>query len=257
MILRGLLLAGFCVAVQAQVLAPNGTLRATFLAGNPVQGRVDPKTGAASGLAVELAQELGRTLGVPVVVTGVSGVRAVIDSIRNHTADIGFLAFDPTRAAEVDYSQIYLLAWSTYLVPANAAPQGVADVDRPGIRIGTVAGDSPELFLSRNLKNAELEKFASVSTEEALKMLGSGEIQAYAANRQRLTDIAAGAPGVRVLPDNFFAVRQAIIVPKGNGAALDVVNRFLASARSSGLIRAAIDRAKLDGAVDVAPAPGR
>src|SRR5438105_2986404 len=112
-----LFVAGICVAAQAQVLAPTGTLRATFLAGNPVQGREDPTTGAASGVAVDLTQDLGRQLKVPVAVTGFPGVRAVIDSIRNHTADIGFLAFDPTRATEVDFSQVYLLAWSSYLVP--------------------------------------------------------------------------------------------------------------------------------------------
>ena len=251
-----LFVAGICVAAQAQVLAPTGTLRATFLAGNPVQGRVDPTTGAASGVAVDLTQDLGRQLKVPVAVTGLPGVRAVIDSIRNHTADIGFLAFDPTRATEVDFSQVYLLAWSSYLVPANSPVHSVAEADRAGFRIGAQAGDSPELFLSRNLKQAEIKRFPAVSAEDALRMLSAREIDAYAANRQRLLEIAAGAPGMRVLPDNFFAVQQAIIVPKGDRAALDTVNRFLEEARTSGLIQKAIDHAKLNGAADVNPRPG-
>jgi polar amino acid transport system substrate-binding protein len=251
-----LFLAGLWVAAaQAPVLAPTGTLRATFLAGNPVQGRVDAKTGAASGPAADLTAELGRRIGVPIKVTGVAGVREVIESILNHTADIGFLAFDPTRAADVDFSQIYSLSWSSYLVLADSSLHAVAEADRAGIRIGASAGDSQELFLSRNLKKAELKRFTGVSAEDALKMLGSGEIEAYAANRQRLIEMAARAPGVRVLPDNFFAVQQAVIVAKGNRAALDIVNRFLDDARASGLIQAAIDRAKLKEAVDVAPKP--
>ncbi len=84
-------------------------------------------------------------------------------------------------------------------------------------------------------------------------MLAAGEIDAYAANRQRLIEMAANAPNIRVLPDNYFAVKQAIIVPKGNAAALDVINRFLDDARTSGFIQAAIDRAGLKGALDVAP----
>src|ERR1700733_9679580 len=58
---------------QAQELAPTGTLRATFLQNNPVQGRVDAKTGAVSGSAVDLTRELGRQLGVPVSIVGVAG----------------------------------------------------------------------------------------------------------------------------------------------------------------------------------------
>lgn len=242
-----------CVAADSPV-APTGTLRAAFLATNPVQGRIDPKTGAVSGPAVDLTRELGKKLGVPVSIEGVSGMRAMVDGFKNHTLDIAFLAFDPTRATEVDFSQVYSLSWSSYIVPANSSLHAVADVDRAGIRIGAATGDSPELFLSRNLKNAQIKRYANPPAEEALRMLTAGEIDAYAANRQRLVEMAASAPGMRVLPDNYFAVRQAIIVAKGNAAALDVINRFLDDARKSGLIQAAIDRAQLTGAVDVAPA---
>jgi polar amino acid transport system substrate-binding protein len=243
--------AAFC---QAQVLAPTGTLRAVFLQTNPVQGRVDTKTGAVSGPAVDLTRELGRQLGVPVSVAGVPGAPAMIDSLKNHKADIGFLAFDPTRAVEVDFSQVYSLSWSSYIVPVNSALKKVADADRAGIRIGAATGDSPQLYLSRNLKNTEVKAYENPSPEEVLRMVAAGEVDAWAANRQRLLEMAASHPNLRVLPDNYFAVQQAIIVPKGDRAALDAINRFLNGARDSGLIRKALDKAGLTGAVDVAPA---
>jgi len=236
------------------VLAPTGTLRAVFLQTNPVQGRVDSKTGAVSGPAVDLTRELGRRLGVPVSIAGVPGARALIDSVKNHTADIGFLAFDPTRATDVDFSQVYSLSWSSYIVPVNSPLHAVADADRKGIRIGAATGDSPELYLSRNLKNAELKRYANPPGEEVLRMLAAGEFDAWAANRQRLIEMAASTPSLRVLPDNYFAVQQAIIVPKGDRAALEAINRFLNDARASGLIKKAIDKAELSGSVDVAPA---
>jgi len=243
----------FGFVCYAQVLSPTGTLRATFLQNNPVQGRVDAKTGAVSGPAVDLTRELGRQPGVPVSITGVAGASAVIESVRNHSADIGFLAFDPSRAADVDFSQVYSLSWASYIVPANSPLHAVADADRTGIRIGAATADSPELYLSRNLKSAALKRYANPPAEEVLRMLAAGEIDAWAANRQRLIEMAASNPKLRVLPDNYFAVRQAIIVPKGDRAALDAVNRFLNDARTSGLIGNAIDRAGLKGAVDVAP----
>jgi polar amino acid transport system substrate-binding protein len=243
----------FGMVSHAQVLAPTGTLRATFLQNNPVQGRVDAKTGAVSGPAIDLTRELGRQLGVPVSIVGVTGATALIDSVRNHTADIGFLAFDPTRATDVDFSQVYSLSWASYIVPANSSLHAIADVDRKGIRIGAATGDSPELYLSRNLRNTEVKRFDNPPAVEILRMLASGEIDAWAANRQRLLEMAASASSLRVLPDNYFAVKQAIIVPKGDRASLDAVNRFLNDARASGLIGKAIDRAGLKGAVDVAP----
>ena len=59
---------------------------------------------------------------------------------------------------------------------------------------------------------------------------------------------------VRLLDENFLAVRQAIAVPRGSNARLDALNRFLDEARSSGFLAQAIARAGLAG-VDVAPKP--
>lgn len=246
-----LLSAAFC---QAQVLAPTGTLRAVFLQSNPVQGRIDDKTGAVTGLANDLTRELGRQLGVPVSVKGVANAKAVIENIRDHKAEIGFLAFDPTRAVDVDFSDVYALSWSSYLVPVDSPIHSLADVDKKGIRVGAVKNDSPELYLSRNLKNAELKPYDAQSEPDIVRLLGTGEIDAWAANRQRLIEIAAQRLDMRVLPDNFFAVRQAIVAAKGDKAALDRLNRFLAAARDSGLIQKSIDNAGLKGSVDVAPA---
>jgi polar amino acid transport system substrate-binding protein len=245
------LLFGF--VCRAQVLAPTGTLRAVFLQTNPVQGRVDPKTGAVSGPAVDLTRELALQLRVPVSIAGVPNAGALIDSVKNHTADIGFLAFDPTRAADVDFTQVYALSWSSYIVPVNSGLHAVADADRKGIRIGAVTGDSPELYLSRNLKNAELKRYANPPAADVVRMLAAGEFDAWAANRQRLIEMAASNSVLRVLPDNYFAVRQAIVVPKGDRASLDALNRFLNEARDSGLIKKAIDQAGLAASVDVAP----
>ena len=129
--------------------------------------------------------------------------------------------------------------------------RAVADMDRPGIRIGVAARDAGDLFLTRNLKNAELKRSPGGNTDVFLKQLRDGEIDAYAANRQRLSELVARVSGLRLLPDNFYGVEQSIIVQKGNPG-LPAINRMLDEARASGLIAAAIARAGLVG-VDVAP----
>ena len=247
------LLAASPALVHASDLAPTGTLRATFIATNPVQAVTDAKTGEVSGPAADLARELARRLNVPFTIKGVPGVQPVIDSVKDGTADLGFVAFDPVRAAQVDFSQPYSLAQNTYLVLTRSPIRSGAEIDRPGVRIGVGLNDAGDYFLTRNLKHAELKRNAGGSLDLAFKMLKSGEIDAYAANRQRLTEFVRREPDLRIVPDNFYGVEQSIIVRKGNAALLGEVERLIEEARGSGFIEVAIARAGLSG-VDVAPA---
>lgn len=238
----------------AKDLAPTGTLRATYIATNPVQAFVDPATKEVRGPAAEIARELAKRAGVPVTISGADGVQGVIDSVKKSEADIGFVAFDPVRAAQVDFSQNYALAQNTYLVPENSRIRTVADADRAGFRIGVGARDAGDYFLTRTLKNAELKRNEGGNLDVALKQLADGEIDAYAGNRMRLHGAAQKTPGLRLVADNFYGVEQAVIVPKGDTARLAIIEKFIDEARGSGLIAGAISRANLVG-VDVAP-PG-
>ena len=238
----------------AKDLAPTSTLRATYIATNPVQAFVDPVTKEVRGPAAEIARELAKRAGVPLTISGANGVQGVIDSVKNDAADIGFVAFDPVRAAQVDFAQNYALAQNTYLVPENSPIKLVADADRAGIRIGVAARDAGDYFLTRTLKNAELKRNEGGNLDVALKQLAAGEIDAYAGNRMRLHGAAQKTPGLRLVADNFYGVEQAVIVPKGNAARLAIIEKVIDEARASGLIAAAISRANLIG-VDVAP-PG-
>jgi polar amino acid transport system substrate-binding protein len=253
--LISLAVATFAVLASATVfaaeLAPTGSLRATFIDTNPVQGTVDAK-GETHGPGPDLARELARRLGVPAKVSAAPGVQGVLNSVKNGEADIGFLAYDPGRAVEVDYSKPYSIGQNTFVVLDSSSVKSVTELDKPGLVLGATQGDAGELFLSRNLKNATVNRNRGGDMDLALKMLRSGEIAAYGTNRQRLYDFAEANPGLRLLTDNFYGVEQCVIVRKGNTALLEVVQKFLDEARETGLIAAAIQRAGLIG-VDVAP----
>jgi polar amino acid transport system substrate-binding protein len=244
----------FAAPASASELAPSGTLRAVFLAGNPVQARIDPATGAIAGPAADIARALAEKEGLKLDLKGLPGTRAVIDAVKADQADIGFLAHDPERAAEVDFTQAYSLAHNTYLVLASAPIRTLAEIDRSGVKIGVGQGDAADLYLKRTLAQATLVPNPGGSLDTALAQLRSGTIDAYAANRQRLTGFAATRPELRLLDANFLAVRQAIIVPKEKGTRLALLDKFLDEARASGLLAQAIARAALAG-VDVAPKP--
>ena len=256
MIRRVLMLPTLCTGglVYAADPLPTGRLRAVCLATNPVQARVDRAIGETHGPAAELAEAIARELRVPLALRAVPGTSVVSAEVKTGRADIVFLAFDPLRAQEVDFSQTYLLAHNSYAVNSDSPIRRVADADRAGVRIGVGAADAADLFLTRTLRQAELRRYSTASLPDALGGVERGEIEAYGANRTRLLDALDSRPGLRLLEDNFLSVRQAVIVARGNVVLLEAVNRVIVVARAAGLIADAIELAGLRG-VDPAPAP--
>jgi polar amino acid transport system substrate-binding protein len=254
-----LVVASLVIALHAQskLLAPTGTLRSSFIATNPVQGRVDPKTGTTTGPATDLTRELARRIGVPAVVTPLPDAGAVLESVRNGTVDIGFLAVEAERATQVDFSEAYSSSGAAYAVRANAPFQKSADVDRTGVTIGAITGQAPEVYVRQHVKNARVQSLPAVPPNAEMgKMLLDGKVDAFAANRTRMEELARDVPGLRVLPDDYMATLQAIVVPKGKDAQLAEINRFLADVRKAGFVQASLDKAKVAG-VKVAPEPRR
>src|SRR5215510_1694701 len=235
------------------VLAPTGVLRAVYLSSNPAQAVTDPATGAVSGTVVDMTRELGRRLRVEVSLKGVQGPQNVIDLVRLGEADIGFVAYNPERAGPVEFSQPYMLVQQTFLVRADSSIRSVKDIDRPNQKIGAGRGDSIALYLARNLKQAQLVEMTETQPGESLQTLAAGKVDAFGANRQRLTDAMRNVAGLRLLPDDLYGVEQTVIVAKGNAEGLRFVNQFIDETRASGFLRNAMDRSGVIG-IAVAPA---
>jgi polar amino acid transport system substrate-binding protein len=239
---------------QSALVAPDGTMRAGYLATNPAHAVKDAATGELRGVAVDLARELGRVVGAKVVLVPLENPQRVIDAVRNGEAEIGFVAYNPERAGPVEFSQPYLLVQQTFLVRDESPLRRVADLDAAGRRLGATRADSIALYLRRTLVRAELVELTDSSPGAVLEALRSGALDAFGANRQRLTDMARGASGVRLLSDDLYGVEQTIIVPAGRRDALERINQFIDEARRSGLVASAIAGS---GVVGIGVAPGR
>jgi polar amino acid transport system substrate-binding protein len=233
----------------ASVLAPTGTLRAVFLGSNPVHGRMDAKTGVATGPVPDLVTELARTLNVKPTILPAPDAAGVIAALKNGTADIGFLAYDQTRAREVDFGPAFIVMHNSYLVRADSPLQKSVDVDRAGITVAAIKGQSQQLFVSRTLKNATIRVLDTMPAQAELESILLGKsVDAFAINRQRGLDAQAASQGkLRPLADNFMDVDQCFVVEKGATAKLKAIEQFVSTVRQSGLVTASIERAKLAG----------
>jgi polar amino acid transport system substrate-binding protein len=248
----GLLAACVTLAAQSSGSSGGGALRAAYLKANPAHAVADPAGGELRGVAVDLARELARRRGVAAALMGLDSPQAVLDAVHDGKADIGFVAYNPERAGAVEFTQPYLLVQQTFIVAATSTIRAVADLDRTGRKIGATQGDSIALYLRRNLKQAQLVEQPALTPAQVLRLLADGTVDAFGANRQRLTDFLKGAEGVRLLPDDLYGVEQTIIVPAGRREALDGLNVFIDDVRRSGFIDASIRRS---GVIGIAVAP--
>jgi polar amino acid transport system substrate-binding protein len=237
---------------HANDIAPSGTLRAVYLGSNPAQAVQDRSTGAIRGVAADLAHELAKRIDVLVELKPAPNPQGVIDAVSSGAADIGFVAYEPSRAGTVEFSQTYMLVQQSFLVLDGSSIRAIADIDRAGQVIAGVRNDSITLYLKRKLKQATLLEVEN-NPPEVQRLLTGKEIDAFGANRQRLTTLRAETPGTRLLPDSLFGVPQTIIVPKGSADVLTAVNRFIDDVRASGFLQNAITSSGIIG-LQAAPA---
>jgi len=221
-------------------LAPTGTLRAGINFGNVLLTGKDAASGEPRGIVVDLARELGRRLGVPVQIVAFDAAGDMADAAKSGAWDVAFLGAEPQRAGEISFTAAYAEIESTYLVPPDSPMQSVADLDRAGVRIAVPAKTAYDLYLSRSLQHARLERAAG--TDAAFKLFIDERLDAFAGLRPVLITYAGKLPGSRVLGDRFSTVQQAIGVPQGRDAGVTYLRTFVEDIKATGLVARTIDR---------------
>ncbi|MPZ38264.1 MAG: transporter substrate-binding domain-containing protein [Rhizobiales bacterium] len=219
-------------------LAPAGKLRAAINIANPVLVQRNTVTGSPSGMTVDLAQELARRLGVTLEQVVIDGAGKSFDAVKTASCDIGFLAVEPARAAEIDFTAPYVIIEGVYAVRADSGLTGNEDVDRAGVRIAVNKGAAYDLFLTRSLKHATL-----VRAEESFDMFLREGLEAVAGVKQGVVRFVETAPVARLLPGRFMEIQQAMCLPKGRDAGAAYLRGFVEEMKMSGFVSAAITRA--------------
>jgi polar amino acid transport system substrate-binding protein len=231
-------------------LAPTGTLRAAINFGNPVLAQRDPVSGEPSGVSVDLARELSWRLNVPVEFIPYEAAGKVTAAATSDAWDVAFVAIDPARAAEIDFTAPYVIIEGTYLVPASSPLRTIEEVDREGVRVAVSNRSAYDLYLSRTLKRAQLVR--APSPPASIEIFMRDRLEAAAGVRQPLVQLATNNPGYRVIPGRFMVIEQAMGTPQGRGNGLRYLREFIEDVKASGFVARALERS---GQRDAAVAP--
>jgi len=212
--------------------------------GNALLAKRDAN-GVPHGIAVDLAQELARRIGLPLEIVSYAAAARLADDARTAAWDVAFLATDPDRAADIVFTAPYLEVDTTYLVPASSPLRALADIDRQGVRIAISERSAYDLFLTRDLKHAQLVR--APGPNESVDLFFSDNLDALAGLRPLLTEVADKHSGTRVLDGRFTVMQQAVGVPRARHAAAAYLAVFVEDIKSSGLVAKLIEKNEIRG----------
>ncbi|MES2718655.1 MAG: ABC transporter substrate-binding protein [Pseudomonadota bacterium] len=248
------LLAGGCASTTAPAaavaeLGGSGRLRAAINFGNPILASRDAG-GAPRGVSVDLAREAGQRLGLPVELVLFTSAGQVVEAVKRRDVDLAFVAIDPVRGADMDYTAPYVIIEGAYLVRQASPLQHNSEVDRAGTRVVVGRGSAYDLHLQRSFQAATLVHAPTSPAVTDLMLAQSLEVAAGV--KQQLQADAARLGGLRLLPGRFMVIEQAMAVPKGRLAAQAWLSSFIETMKASGFVAAALQRHGIQGAA-VAP----
>jgi len=234
-------------------LTPTGKLRVGVGVGaspSAFWATKDPATGRPRGVTVNLGQAMADRLGVPLELVVYANSGEVTAAGPKGEWDVTFVPVDDERRKVIDFGPAYYLSTSTYMVRPGSPIQTIAEVDRPGVKVGGVANTTTARTAIATLKNTKVQPFRTV--EEIVAKMKTGEIDAIALGRESLRGLAPQLPGARILDGHFHATGNSVAVPKGKPASHAWAARFIEDGKRDGTVRAALDAA---GFRDLAVAP--
>jgi polar amino acid transport system substrate-binding protein len=234
-------------------LAPTGKLRAAINFGNGVLAQKGP-AGEPKGITPDLATALAKRLGVQVEFVPYEAAGKVFEGAKAGAWDVGFMAIEPVRAADIQFTAPYVIIDGTYMVRTDSPLKEVADVDKPGIRIAVGLGSAYDLYLTRTIKNATLVRANVGGGKAMIELWVNDKLDAAAGVRQQLEVYAKSHPNdVRIMSGAFQEIRQAMGMPKKNGEAGKAGAAYLAAfvedMKASGFVADALKRSGQDAKV--------
>lgn len=235
-----------------KTLAPTGCLRASINLGNPVLAHRDATTGEPTGVSVSLAKAFAEHLGLPLDLVVFDTAGKSVEAVTREEADFGFFAIDPVRGQGICFTAPYVLIEGAYLVREASHFARNDDVDREGVRVTVGKGSAYDLFLTRELKAATIERAPTSPT--VVDVFVETQADVAAGVKQQLEADQKRFPGHRLLPGRFMVIQQAMGLPKGRSAeAVAYLKAFVEDMKASGFVAQALQRHGIEGA-SVAPA---
>lgn len=240
----------------AKQLAPGGVLRTGINMANFLLVTGETSDGQPDGVSPDMAHALAAELGLKATMVPFKGPGELADAIANDAWDIGNIAAEPERAKTIQFSSAYCEIQATYMLHPDSAAKfsDISDIDQPGVQIAVKERAAYDLWLTDNLKHAELVRVASI--DESFEVFAERKLPVLAGLRPALQTQREKLPGAVLLDDSFTAVQQSIGCRPGNPEVAAFIADFVKRSIAEGRVAELIEKHGVTGRLSVAPLPG-
>ncbi len=170
--------------------------------------------GEVVGIDAEIAKAVCDKLGCKLVIDDMD-FDAIITAVTSGKADFGMAGMTVTdeRKQSVDFTDSYTNAVQVIIVNEDDGKvAGKADLE--GKTIGVQLGTTGDLYVSDDVKDAQVERFNKGA--DAVLSLTQGKVDAVVIDNQPAKAFVAQNPGTKILEEDFANEEYAICLAKGS-----------------------------------------
>lgn len=192
------------------------------------------RSGKPSGVSVDLATDLAKSLGRPLVIQN-TAFDGLIPALKTGKVDLVISSMTATteRAQSIDFSDPYISTGLCLLLTKNSGAKGIDDLDRVGVKVVVKKGTTGHLYASSRLKNAEI----LVLDKEAAAVLevSQGKADAFIYDQMSVyQNWQRNSATTRAILEPFQRESWAVGLRKGNDELKSKVNKFILEYRAKG-----------------------
>lgn len=190
--------------------------------------------GKPSGVSVDLATDLAKSLGRPVVIQNTS-FDGLIPALKTGKVDLVISSMTATaeRAQSIDFSEPYLSTGLCLLLKKDSAAKGIEDLDKAGVKVAVKKGTTGHLYATAKLKNAEILVLDKESA--AVLEVSQGKADAFIYDQMSTyQNWQRNKATTRAILEPFQKESWAVGIGKGNDELKGKVNAFIKDYRAKG-----------------------
>ena len=221
-------------------IAPTGVLRVGINMSNFLLVNSKDKLGVIDGVSPGIGKKLAKELNISFEIVQFANPGLLADAVNNNEWDIGNIASEKERGKTIDFSDPYVNIDANFLFREEDNFKNNNDIDQSGIQIAVFERSAYDLWLTENLKKAELIRVNSI--EESHNLFRENKVNILAGLKPKLIEEMKKNNNYEIIQSPFTYIKQSIGIKKGNPEVLDFINKFISNNIKEGYIKSLLQQ---------------
>ena len=221
-------------------IAPTGVLRVGVNMSNFLLVNSKDKLGVIDGVSPGIGKKLAKELNISFEIVQFANPGLLADAVDNNEWDIGNIASEKERGKTIDFSDPYVNIDANFLFREEDNFKNNNDIDQSGIKIAVFERSAYDLWLTENLKKAELIRVNSI--EESHNLFKENKVNILAGLKPKLIDEMKKNNNYEMIQSPFTYIKQSIGIKKGNPVVLDFINKFISNNIKEGYVKSLLQQ---------------